>query len=96
MKELQSSAIGRGDVKMVSIRAVIFVVLQYLTAPQSSFFSCSNINDGGAWKIPSLGIVIVCLPGPFIDQEGQERRLGTSQLRKGKRKDLKTATKGVT
>ena len=96
MKELRSSAIGRGDVKMVSIRAVIFVLLQYLTAPQSSFFSYSNINDGGAWKIPSLGIVIVCLPGPFVDQEGQGRRLGTSQLRKGKRKDLKTATRGVT
>ena len=63
MKELRSSAIGRGDVKMVSIRIMIFVLLQYLTAPQSSFFSYSNINDGGAWKIPSLGIVIVCLPG---------------------------------
>ena len=28
-------------------------------------------------------------PATFIDQEGQERRLGTSRLRKGKRKDLK-------
>ena len=96
MKELRSSAIGRGGVKMVSIRAVIFVLLQYLTAPQSSFFSYSNINDGDVWKIPSLDAVIVFLPRPFIDQEGQERRLETSQLRKGKREDLKTATRGVT
>ena len=80
---------------MVSIRAVIFVLLQYLTAPQSSFFSYSNINDGGTWKMPSLDAVIVCPPRPFIDQEGQERRLGKSQFRKGKRKDLKTATRGV-
>ena len=94
MKELRSSAIGRGDVKMVSIRAMIFVLLQYLTAPQSTFFSYNN--DGGAWKILSLDAVIVCLLRPFIDQEGQERRLGTSQFRKGKRKDLKSATRGVT
>ena len=58
---------------MVSIRAVIFVLLQYLTAPQSSFFSYSNINYGGAWKIPSLDAVIVCLPRPFIKRGGWER-----------------------
>ena len=71
MRELRSSAIGRGDVKMVSIRAVIFVLLPYLTASQSSFFS--NISDGGAWKIPSLDAVIVRLPRPFIDRGGWER-----------------------
>ena len=79
MKELRSSAIGHGDVKMVSIRIMTFVLLQYLTAPQSSFFSYSNINDGGAWKIHSLGIVIVCLPGP----RGTREAAGNESASKG-------------
>ena len=39
--------------KLVSITtvAVIFVLLQYLTAPQSSVFSHSNINEGNEWNI---------------------------------------------
>ena len=52
--------------KLVSSRTVIFVLLQYSTAPQSSLFPHSNINDGGPWNIPSLHAVIVCLPRPFL------------------------------
>ena len=65
--------------KLVSITtvAVIFVLLQYLTAPQSSVFSHSNINEGNEWNIPSLYAIIVCLSRPFHDVlERQEKRLG--------------------
>ena len=63
--------------KLVSITTVIFVLLQYLTAPQSSVFSHSNINEGNEWNIPSLHAVIVRLLRSFHDVlERQERRLG--------------------
>ena len=63
--------------KLVSITTVIFVLLQYLTARQSSVFSHSNINEGNEWNIPSLDAVIVCLSRLFHDVlERQERRLG--------------------
>ena len=39
--------------KLVSSRTVIFVLLQYSTASQSSLFPHSNINDGGPWNIPA-------------------------------------------
>ena len=65
--------------KLVSITtvAVIFVLLQYLTAPQSSVFSHLNINEGNEWNIPSLHAVLVCLSRLFHDVlERQEKRLG--------------------
>ena len=62
--------------KLVSITTVIFVILRYLTAPQSSVFSHSNINEGNEWNIPSLHAVIVCLSRLFHDVlERQEKRL---------------------
>ena len=68
---------AKETLKLVSITKVIFVLLQYLTAPQSSLFSYSNINEGNEWNIPSLHAVIVCLSRPFHDNlETQERRLG--------------------
>ena len=63
--------------KLVSITTVIFVLLQYLTAPQSSVFSHSNINEGNEWNIPSLHALIVCLSRPFHNVlKRQEKRLG--------------------
>ena len=63
--------------KLVSITTVIFVLLQYLTAPQSSVFYHSNINEGNEWNIPSLHAVLVCLSPLFHDVlERQEKRLG--------------------
>ena len=63
--------------KLVSITTVafIFVLLQYLTAPQSSVFSHSNINEGNEWNIPSLHAVL------FHDVlERQEKRLGRASF----------------
>ena len=63
--------------KLVSITTVIFVLLQYLTAPQWSLLSHSNTNEGNEWNIPSLHAVIICLSRPFHDVlERQDRRLG--------------------
>ena len=68
---------AKETLKLVSITKVIFVLLQYLTAPQSSLFSYSNINEGNERNIPSLHAVIVCLSRPFHDVlERQEKRLG--------------------
>ena len=82
--------------KLVSITtvAVIFVLLQYLTAPQSSVFSHSNINEGNEWNIPSLHAVLVCLSRLFHDVL-ERKAAWTSQLRKGKRKDLQLTAGGV-
>ena len=68
---------AKETLKLVSITKVIFVLLQYLTAPQSSLFSHSNINEGNEWNIPSLHAVLVCLSRLFHDVlEIQEKRLG--------------------
>ena len=67
-----------------------FVLLQYLSAPQLSLFSHSNINDGDTRNIHSLYAVKACVPRPFHDRERQDRRLGTSQLQIGKTQRPKT------
>ena len=73
--------------KLVSITTVTFVLLQYLTAPQSSVFSHSNINEGNEWNIPSLHAIIVCLSRPFHDVlERQEKRLGRVSFKRVKAK----------
>ena len=53
-EETPKSVIGPGDVKIGECQNSNFVLLQYLTAPQSSLFSHSNINDGDTWNIHSL------------------------------------------
>ena len=53
-EETPKSAIGPGNVKIGECQNNNFVLLQYLSAPQSSLFSHSNINDGDTWNIHSL------------------------------------------
>ena len=89
-EEAPKSVIGPGNVKIGECQNSNFVLRQYLTARQSSLFSHSNINDGDTWNIHSLNAVKACLPRPFHDRERQDRRLGTSQLQKGKTQRPKT------
>ena len=89
-EEAPKSVIGPGNVKIGECQNSNFVLLQYLTARQSSLFSHSNIIDGDTWNIHSLHAVKACLPRPFHDRERQDRRLGTSQLQIGKTQRPKT------
>ena len=89
-EEAPKSVIVPGNVKIGECQNSNFVLLQYLTARQSSLFSHSNINDGDTWNIHSLYAVKACVPRPFHDRERQDRRLGTSQLQIGKTQRPKT------